>query len=78
MKLPSKIKFADEKIRKAFYELKDSKTEDRKLYKFLVQAFQNLEENAFAGTQIPKKQIPKELMKKYEVDNIWKYNLPNA
>ena len=78
MNLSSKIKFADTDVKKTFEELENSFNEERQLYKFLVQAFQNLEENAFAGTQIPKKQIPKEYIKKYGIDNCWKYNLPNA
>ncbi len=78
MRLSCKIKFADEKVKKAFEELEHSATEGKGLYKFLVQAFENLEENAFAGTQIPKKQIPKEYIRKYGIDNCWKYNLPNA
>ena len=78
MKLPSKIKFVDDKVRKAFEELEHSTTGDRQLYKFLAQAFENLEENAFTGIQIPKKQIPKEYIQKYGIDNCWKYNLPNA
>ena len=78
MKLSSKIKFADGKIKKAFEELEYSATEERVLYRFLIRAFKNLEENAFLGIQIPKKQIPKEYLRKYGIDNCWKYNLPNA
>ena len=78
MRLSSKIKFADSKIKKAFEELEHSKVEEKQFYQFLVQAFKNLEENAFAGIQIPKKQIPKEYALKYGIDNCWKYNLPNA
>ena len=78
MKLPSKIKFADEKVKRAFERLSTSTTEDGQLYKFLAQAFENLEKDAFIGIQIPKKLIPKEYRQKYEIDNLWKYNLPNA
>ena len=78
MKLPSKIKFADEKVRAAFEELECSTTEDAQLQKFLIQAFKNLEQNAFSGIQIPKKLIPAEYIRKYGIDNCWKYNLPNA
>ena len=78
MILPCKIKFADEKVKKAFEELEHSTTEDRQLYKFLNQALKNIEENAFCGIQIPKRQIPKEYLQKYGIDNLWKYNLPNA
>lgn len=78
MKFPSRIRFADKKIRQAFGKLKDGKTEDRKLYGFLERAFNDIEEHAFCGIRIPKKLIPKEYRKKYSIDNCWKYNLPNA
>jgi len=39
----------------------------------------NLEENAFCGIQIPKRLIPKEYLKRFgSLDNLWKYNLPDA
>lgn len=78
MSLPCKIKFADDKVKLAFYKLLEGKTEDRQLYEFLSRAFKDIEENAFCGIRIPKKLIPKEYKKKYGVDNLWKYNLPNA
>lgn len=78
MILPCKIRFADEKVKKSFEELEHSTTEDRQIFTFLNQAFGNIKENAFCGIQIPKKQIPKEYLQKYGVDNLWKYNLPNA
>lgn len=78
MKLPSKIKFADSKVKSAFEMPGHSTSEDRRLFYFLIQAFENLKENAFAGIQIPKKLIPKEYIRKYGIDNCWKYNLPNA
>lgn len=37
----------------------------------------HLKKNAFSGLQIPKRIIPKEYLK-YGIDNLWKYNLPNA
>ncbi|ODS40895.1 hypothetical protein BEH94_02370 [Candidatus Altiarchaeales archaeon WOR_SM1_SCG] len=74
----SRVVFADKKLRKVFENLKDSKTEDKKLYDWLNRAFDDLADDAFCGIQIPKKQIPKEYIKKYEIDNLWKYNLPNA
>lgn len=77
MKLPSKIIFAEKKLKKAFEKLKDGKTEDAELYDFLVRAFKDIEENAFCGVRISKKLIPKDY-KKQGVDNLWKYNLPNA
>lgn len=78
-KMKSEIIFGDEKIQQSLEKLLSSKTEDKKLYEFLVRAFEDLENDAFSGIQIPKKQIPKEYIRKFgEMDNLWKYNLPNA
>ncbi|MBR9701272.1 hypothetical protein GOV11_05405 [Candidatus Woesearchaeota archaeon] len=69
MRLPSKVKFIDEKIELSFEQLRDEN-----LCKWLTRAFDSLEKNAFSGVQIQKKLIPK----KYKVKNLWKYNLPNG
>jgi len=77
--MESRIVFADDKIKKAFERLKASKTEDKKIYDFLVRAFEDIEKDASCGMQIPKRLIPKDYVKKYgNIDNLWKYNLPNA
>jgi Txe/YoeB family toxin of Txe-Axe toxin-antitoxin module len=78
MIIKSKIIFANKKIKNAFNKLKEKKSEEKKIYEFLVRAFEDIENNAFCGTQIPKKLIPKEYIKKYKIDNLWKYDLPNA
>jgi Txe/YoeB family toxin of Txe-Axe toxin-antitoxin module len=76
--MKSRVVFADAKLKKAFEDLKDSRTEDKELYKQLRRAFGDLQENTFCGIQIPKKQIPKDYTRKYQIDNLWKYNLPSA
>ena len=78
MRLKSKIKFADEKLKYQFDQMKISSRKEKEIFVFIEQAFHNLEENCFCGTQIPKKLIPKEYIKKYGIDNCWKYNLPGA
>src|SRR3989344_1812225 len=74
----SEIQFADEKVKKAFDELKKSTTEDEQLYEWISRALVDIQKNVFCGIQIPKSLIPKEYTKKYGVRNLWKYNLPNA
>ena len=76
--MKSDIKFADEKVLKSLEKLRTSKTEDKKLLAWIERAFEDLEENAFCGTQIPKKLFPKKYVTEYQIDNLWKYNLPNA
>ena len=73
--MKSKIQFVNEKVKKAFKKLKD---EDPKMHSFILRAFDDIENNAFCGIQIPKKLIPNEYLKKYNVKNLWKYNLPDA
>jgi Txe/YoeB family toxin of Txe-Axe toxin-antitoxin module len=45
---------------------------------FIEMAFQNICNNPFCGIQIPRRLIPHEYLKKYNIKNAWKYNLPNA
>ena len=76
--MKSEISFADARIENALQELKNSKTEDRKLYEWICRALDDLEENAFCGIRIQKKLIPKIYIEKYGVDNLWKYDLPRG
>lgn len=78
MKQQSRIQFANEKVKKAFEELKNCKICEKDLYKHLVRAFKDIEENAFCGIQVQKRLIPKGYIKKYGIKNLWKYNLPDA
>ncbi len=76
--MKSDIKFVNEKVKKNFEELENSKTENKKLYKWVCRAFKDLEENAFCDIQISKRLIPRIYFERYDIDNLWKYNLPNA
>src|SRR3989344_233668 len=70
--------FGDEKIKHAYQALKEGKYEDQELYKFISSAIDDLRKDPFCGIPIPKRLIPQVYKTKYEVDNLWKYNLPNA
>ena len=78
MELPSESRFVDENVKKGFYKLEEGDNSEKELFRFINQAVDNIEKNAFCGTQILKRQIPKEYVKKYGVTNLWKYDLPNA
>lgn len=73
--MESKIKFADEKVKESLNKLKK---EDSNLHRFVIRAFEDIEKNAFCGIQVPKRLIPREYLKKFNVKNVWKYNLPGA
>ena len=73
-----RLVFADSKLKLSYEALADTRTEDKRLHEWLRKGFDSISEDAFCGIQIPKRQIPKEYIKKYGIDNLWKYDLPNA
>jgi Txe/YoeB family toxin of Txe-Axe toxin-antitoxin module len=72
------VVFADEKLKDALQELKNGKGAEPRLYAFLDRAFDDLKKDPFCGVKIPKKLWPKDYEKKYKINNLWKYDLPNA
>ena len=70
--MESKVIFADKELKEAFERLKES---DKRLYKEIENALNAIRQNAFFGRNVKKKLIPKELIQKYGIDNIWIYNL---
>jgi len=72
------VGFMDKKVKKAFDKLKTGKYETIELYRFIDRAIDDLKKTPTCGIQIPKKLIPKEYIQKYKIDNLWKYDLPNA
>ena len=69
------VKFIDTNLKHNWVKIKE---EEPELAKHLTQAKENLKQNAFCGIQISKDLIPKEYITKYSINNLWKYNLPNA
>ena len=67
--------FIDQKVRE---EYEKAKEENPQLFKFLERATSDLKENPLCGAKIPKKLWPKDYIRKYSIDNLWKYDLPNA
>jgi Txe/YoeB family toxin of Txe-Axe toxin-antitoxin module len=72
------VGFSDEKLKQDYDELKAGKGAEPRLYDFLNRAFDDLKHNPFCGVKIPKKLWPKAYVDKYQIDNLWKYDLPNA
>ena len=76
--MKSIVHFGDEKLKESYLKLQTTKVEDRMLYKWITRAIQDLGENAFCGIQVPKRLIPKVYIEKYNIDNLWKYDLPKG
>ena len=76
--MPSEIQFVDERVEKAFRELKDGDSEERELHRWLLRAFEDIEKNVFCGVNVPKKLVPRVYIQKYGIRNLWKYDLPRG
>jgi len=74
----SEIQFANEKVKEAFDKLELGNYEQKEIKRYLERAFEDICKNPFCGIQIPKRLIPPEYTKKFNIKNAWKYNLPNA
>ena len=71
---PSKVVFISDELEKNFNILKDNDP----IKKGIIRAIMDLKQNAFSGTQIPKRLFPKLYIQKYGINNLWKYDLPNG
>ena len=69
------LKYADEKIKK---ELEKLKEKDTNFYEHIANALRNIQEDPVCGIKISQKLIPKEWIKRFGINNLYKYNLPNA
>jgi len=69
------VGFIDNKTKK---EYENTKNKDPELFKLLERATDDLKKNPGIGIKIPRHLWPKEYLKKYKIDNLWKYDLPNA
>jgi Txe/YoeB family toxin of Txe-Axe toxin-antitoxin module len=67
-----KINFIDSELKKTFEELEKF---DPRLFKEVDKAIRDICQNSFCGRNVKKRLIPKELIQKYDVDNLWIYNL---
>jgi Txe/YoeB family toxin of Txe-Axe toxin-antitoxin module len=72
------VGFITTKLKTEFESLKTGRTEDESLYKFINRAIDDLKKQPTCGIKIPKKLWPKGYIQKYQITNLWKYDLPNG
>ncbi|MBI2043428.1 hypothetical protein HYT25_03500 [Candidatus Pacearchaeota archaeon] len=70
--MEGEIKFANEKLKEAFENLKEI---DKDLYEQIDKATEEIRKNVFCGRNVKKELIPKSLIQKYGINNLWIYNL---
>ena len=59
-------------------EYEKAKLESPQLFTFLERATNDLKKYPFCGIKLPRNVWPKDYIKKYFINNLWKYDLPNA
>lgn len=67
-----KVRFVNPELKTTFEELK---IKNPRLYKELERAFVSICKDSFFGRRVKKELIPKELIKKYGINNLLIYNL---
>jgi Txe/YoeB family toxin of Txe-Axe toxin-antitoxin module len=70
----SKVVFISAELESNFYQLRSSDP----IKKSIIRAIHDLRQNAFAGIQVPKRLIPKTYIRKFCINNLWKYDLPRG
>jgi Txe/YoeB family toxin of Txe-Axe toxin-antitoxin module len=71
---PKKIRFIDKSLEKALNIL----SENDPVKKAITKAIKEIKKNCYCGRNVKKKLIPKRLIEKYGINNLWIYNLPSA
>jgi len=69
--------FAYQRLKNEYEKLRKS-TENADLFKFISRALDDISHDHRCGIQLQRNIIPKEYVRKYGIDNLWKYDLPNA
>ncbi|MBI2659438.1 hypothetical protein HYX05_05065 [Candidatus Woesearchaeota archaeon] len=70
----SRVVFISDELENSFNSL----PEDDFVKKSIIRAIKDLKQNAFMGIHIPKRLIPKEYIRKWEINNLWKYDMPKG
>jgi len=78
MSMPVHIAFLTKGLKEDFDSLQEGKFQDKQLYSYICRAQDDLKKNPSSGTKLPKRLWPKEYVQKWEITNLWKYDLPNS
>ncbi len=70
----SEVVFVNDKIEKEFNKL----GENDEIKKYIKRAIEDIKQNAFCGIPLPKRLIQKEYIRKFNVRNLWKYDIPDG
>ena len=71
---PSRVVFISDELEDNFNSL----PEDDLVKKSIIRAIKDLKQNAFMGIHVPKRLIPKKYIRKWGINNLWKYDMPKG
>ena len=77
-KKQTSVVFIDQKLSHDYSKLKSGTDQDKQLYDFIDRATDDLKKDPTCGIKIPRDRWPKGYIKKYQITNLWKYDLPNS
>jgi len=69
------LEYADKNVKR---DLEKLEKRDKEFFEHVKNAFRNIKEDPVCGIKVSMKLIPKDWRKKYGINNLYKYNLPNA
>lgn len=72
------VGFVDRKSKDSYEKLKNGTGDERELHRFITRAIDDIKSNIECGIKIPHRLMPREFIRKYNLTNLWKYDLPNA
>ena len=70
----SNVIFVDNSLEQIYNDLSDADP----IKKGLKRAIETIQEDCYCGRQVKKNLIPKPLIERYKINNLWIYNLPNS
>ncbi len=73
-----KVAFISKQLKEEYENLSAGKFEEKELYLSIEKAIVQLKKDSFVGVKIQKKLWPKIYIKKYQIKNLYKYDLLNA
>ena len=73
-----RVEFIDIALFKAYKKLQEGAFEEKRLVQYIDGAVEDLKKNPLAGVIIPRHLWPREYIKKYKINNLRKYDLPEG
>ena len=73
-----RIGFATARLKEDLLALDSGQFEEKQLAAYIRQATEELLLNPRAGVKLPERLWPKEIKRRYDIDNLFKYDLPGG